>query len=253
MKIRVLGNSGGISKDIYLSCFLINDSLLLETGSAASVLTLEEQMKIKNILITHHHLDSILGICFLSDNLAGADCSVNIYSIKEVLEIIKKNVLNNEIWPDFTRIPTPEKPTLKLIEMTEGKVVNIDQLEITPIRVNHSVAAVGYILRDDRGSVVFTAESSPTDRIWDYAKREKRLNAIIIESAFPDSQEGLARKSGHLIPKDLPRELEKLDNPDVPILLHNFKPNFIDEIKRDILKLGQKNIKLLEKDQIFEF
>lgn len=253
MKIRVLGNFGGVSLNTYLSTFLINDYLLLETGAAASALTLDEQKKIKDILITHNHLDSILGICFIADNIACADCSVNVYSIKEVLETIKKHILNNEIWPDFTKIPSPEDPTLILREITEGEVISINRIEVIPLRVDHSIAAVGYILRDNKGTVVFSAESSPTNRIWDYAKREKRLNAIVIESAFPNSLEELARKSGHLIPKDLPRELEKLGNPNIPVLLHNFKPEYAEEIKKDVLNLKIKNIDFIEKDEIYEF
>ncbi|HUU49793.1 MAG TPA: 3',5'-cyclic-nucleotide phosphodiesterase [Nitrospinota bacterium] len=253
MKIRVLGNYGGISLDTHLSSFLINDSLLLETGAAASALSLEEQKKIKDILVTHYHLDSIFGICFIADNLACVNSSVNVYCIKEVLETIKKHILNNEIWPDFTKIPSPENPTLRLKEITEGEVINVSRMEVIPVRVEHTVAAVGYILRDNKGAVVFSGESSPTNRIWDYAKREKRLKAIIIESAFPDSQEELARRSGHLIPKDLPRELEKLGNPNIPVLLHNFKPEYVEEIKKDVLKLEIKNIDFIEKDKIYEF
>ena len=253
MKIRVLGNFGGVCSGAQLSSFLINDSILLDTVGAAFVLTLEEQVNIKDILITHQHLDSIAGIFFIADNVVSEGRFINVYSIKDVLDSIKKHILNNEIWPDFTKIPSEKAPTLILKEIEEGEVLKLDSLEIIPVRVSHCISCVGFIFRDKNGSVVYSAESSPTNKIWDAARSEKKLNALIIESAFPDSQEELARKSGHLIPKDLPGELEKFGNDDVPVLLHNFKPKFVDEIKRDVNNLGLENIKFMEQNEIYEF
>ena len=94
MKIRVLGNFGGVCSGAQLSSFLINDSILLDTVGAAFVLTLEEQVRIKDILITHQHLDSIAGIFFIADNVVSEGRFINVYSIKDVLDSIKKHILN---------------------------------------------------------------------------------------------------------------------------------------------------------------
>jgi cAMP phosphodiesterase len=253
VKIRVLGNYGGVCSGVQLSTFLINDTLLIESVAAAFELTLEEQRKIRDILITHSHLDSIAGIFFLVDNVVSSQNSITLHSIKEVLDPIKRHILNNEIWPDFTKIPSPENPVLKLKEISEEKTVNIGSLEVFPVKVDHVVPTVGYILRDKNGTIVYTAESSPTNRIWEFAKKEKRLKALIIESSFPDSEKELARVSGHLMPKDLPGELRKFGRIGVPILLHNFKPSFADEVKRDIKRTGLQGIRLMEKDEVYEF
>ena len=51
MKIRVLGCHGSELPGHNPTAFLINDSILLDAGAVTSALTLEEQLKIKAILI----------------------------------------------------------------------------------------------------------------------------------------------------------------------------------------------------------
>ena len=64
MKIRVLGCDGGELKGYFPVAFLINDHLLFEAGSVTSKLSLQEQLKIKEIIISHSHLDHIKDLCF---------------------------------------------------------------------------------------------------------------------------------------------------------------------------------------------
>jgi len=71
MKIRVLGCYGAEFPGFKTMSFLINESVLLDAGSATSTLSIEEQERVSDILITHSHLDHIKDILFLADNLAG--------------------------------------------------------------------------------------------------------------------------------------------------------------------------------------
>ena len=49
--------------------FLLNGTLLLDAGTAASALSLNEQKQIRHILLTHIHFDHIKGLPTLADNL----------------------------------------------------------------------------------------------------------------------------------------------------------------------------------------
>jgi len=60
MKFRVLGCSGGQVPGHNLSSFLIDDSLLIDAGSATAALSLRAQQKITDILVTHTHLDHVM-------------------------------------------------------------------------------------------------------------------------------------------------------------------------------------------------
>ncbi len=55
----ILGSAGAEFPDFRPPAFLIDDSLLLDAGTIGSVLTEDEQWSIRNIFITHAHLDHI--------------------------------------------------------------------------------------------------------------------------------------------------------------------------------------------------
>ncbi|HEY7820042.1 MAG TPA: MBL fold metallo-hydrolase, partial [Vicinamibacteria bacterium] len=71
MKLRVVGCSGGSVKDRFLSCFLLNDTVALDAGGLAGPLTLEEQLRIRHVIVTHTHLDHNCGLPFFLDNVFG--------------------------------------------------------------------------------------------------------------------------------------------------------------------------------------
>src|SRR5437762_10899953 len=73
MQFRVLGCSGGQVPGQQLSSYLINESLLIDAGSTTAVLNLKAQSKIKNALVTHAHLDHVMSLATLADNLFAVD------------------------------------------------------------------------------------------------------------------------------------------------------------------------------------
>ena len=40
---------------------------------------------------------------------------LKVYALKETIEAIKKHTFNNEIWPDFSKIPLPNTKEMSLI------------------------------------------------------------------------------------------------------------------------------------------
>ncbi len=70
MKIRVLGNFGSQGQGQRPSAFLINDRILLDAGTVTGALSVEEQARIEYALLSHAHLDHIVGLAFLTDSLA---------------------------------------------------------------------------------------------------------------------------------------------------------------------------------------
>ena len=71
MKLRVAGCSGGSVKDRFLSCFLLNEIVALDAGGLTAALTLEEQLRIRHVIVTHTHLDHNCGLPFFLDNVFG--------------------------------------------------------------------------------------------------------------------------------------------------------------------------------------
>ncbi|MFQ5900467.1 MAG: MBL fold metallo-hydrolase [Thermodesulfobacteriota bacterium] len=248
MKVRVLGCHGAELPGYKTSGFLINKDTLMDSGTVTSVLTLAEQAEIKNVLISHAHLDHIKDLLFLADNLIGRNDgqTINIISIPEVLDALRTHVLNATIWPDFTSIHSDRGPVLKYTEIKEEKDYSIDDLNIKAVRVNHTVDAVGYIINDDQGAFLYTGDTGSTDKIWEVAGKIENLKGVIAEVSLPDSMGETATRLGHLTPNTLAGELKKLNKNKLRVYAFHIKPQYIHEIKKDLSKMKDPTIKVLD-------
>jgi len=254
MRIRVLGCYGAEMPGYKTTGFLINDDVLLDAGTVVSVLNIEEQIKINSIIISHTHLDHIKDIQFLADNVIGKkNRHINLVSTHGILDILRANVLNNIIWPDFTIIRSSNGPILKLCPV-KGKEKSFigDDITVLPIRVNHTVEASGYIIKDKHGAVLYTGDTGHTDWIWEAAMKEDNLKAIFAEASFPNSMEELADISGHLTADGLGKELKKAGGKNVPVYVFHMKPQYLAMIEQEIGFLNNKRIKVLKQGDIIE-
>jgi len=254
MIIKVGGCYGGVAPGYNSVGFLLNERLLLEGGTATSVFSPAEQEAIEHILISHIHLDHTKEIFFLLDNLAqmGAK-AVTLAGTGEVVEGARKHLFNEQIWPDFSVLPSETSPVLKFQEVPENVFSRLGEFEIMPIAVNHPVPATGFVIRHEEGSIVYTGDTGPTRKIWEAARREEGLKAVFAETSFPNSMEKVALASGHLTPALLQKELQQLKRPGVPICIFHMKPLFIDEIRKELEALGIVELQILEQGAVYEF
>lgn len=255
MRVRVLGCYGGEAPGLKTTCFQINDDICIDAGAITTSLPIKQQAKISHILLSHTHVDHILNIGFLGDNIFGMrDTPVEIISIKPVINILKKHFLNNQVWPDFTAIPTPENPVLTYREIKERQWFPVnDKLEAKAVRTNHPVPCVGYILRDKHGSILYSGDTGPTEKLWKEVNKEKNLRAMFVETAFPNEMEWLADLSGHLTPGLLKQELGKVVHKDVPVNVYHWKPTHLPVLKKELNALKNKNLHYLKIDDTFNF
>lgn len=252
MILKVLGSSGAEFPGHNPPAFLIDGKMLLDGGTIGSRLNESEQWNIRNILITHSHLDHIKGIPFLADNIVikHKRHSIMVFGIKETMVSLRENLLNDKIWPDFTRISAAIEPVVKLRNISPGRVFRVDGFSIKAYRVNHTVPAVGYLVRDSKGKILlYTGDTGPTDEIW---RKCGRVDAVIVEASFPNSMEELARKTGHLTPKMLLYELAKIKYPPGKVYITHPKPQYIERIKNEIKKINNGNIEMFRDGKIYE-
>jgi ribonuclease BN (tRNA processing enzyme) len=254
MRIKVLGCSGAEFPGRKHSGFLLGDKILFDAGSLTKALDIRGQRRIESIFITHAHLDHVIGIPFLLDNIAFEKTShkVNIISTRTVIRAIKKNILNNSIWPDFTAIPHRGNGVVGFIHLQPGQSMKTDGYTITPYQVHHSVPATGYLIEDEKGKKVFyTGDTGPTSSTWKQLKG-KKIDCLIIEVSFPEKMEGLAVKTGHLTPRLLKKEIDKIAPPPRKIFVTHLKPQYFKTIQSEVRKLGIKNVKLLRDGEILQ-
>jgi len=249
MKIQVLGCYGSEYPGYRTSSLLINGLIALDAGSMTTGLTMAQQSRIKHILLSHAHLDHILDIGFLADNIIGKIAQpVEIVGTATVIDNVMKHVLNNRIWPDFTRIPTAHNPVLKVKKIKQRVPYKIAGLTIKAVPVRHTVPTWGFLVREPGvGTIVYSGDTGPTREIWNAANKAGDLRAAFIEVSFPSRLQELADKSGHLTPRGLAAELEKIKDGDrVPVYLYHMKPLYLKEIGKEIKQLGLRNVSLLE-------
>jgi cAMP phosphodiesterase len=262
MNIRVLGSHGS---DLVLNTpdgrhicrsvgFLVNNELMVDAGTLASGLTLEEQRRIKHILLSHTHLDHIKDIPPLVDNLYGlANHQVVVASLSSVLDDLKKHIFNDIVFPNFFNLHGPTQSILRAQPLEPQKEISLSgNISITPVPVNHTVETVGFIIRDSDCAWLYSGDTHLTEEIWKVAAKTPNLKGVFIEVSFPDAMMDIAMRSKHLTPSLLAQEFKKIGKPDIPLYVYHMKPTVRDSIIRELATLGIPNLIILEEGQELE-
>lgn len=255
MKLRILGCSGGIGgRHLRTTSMLLDNDILVDAGTGVGDLSLTELSLIDNIFLTHSHLDHISSIPFMVDTVGGMrDQPLTLWAVPATLEILRNHIFNWSIWPDFSQIPSPEKPFLRYRELQVGDTVEFKKRKITALPANHVVPAVGYHLDSGKGSLVFTGDTTTNDPLWAVVNKISNLKYLIIETAFCNKEKELAIISKHLCPSMLAEELAKLER-SAEIYITHLKPGEIELTMQEIEEdAGQYRPRMLQNNQVFEF
>ena len=247
----MLGCAGGKAPGCHLTSFLINEELLLEGGSAASGLAIEEQAQLTGVVVSHAHLDHIAELPYLADNIFGLrEDSLKVIGARDVLEQIQKSIFNNAVWPDFCEICHEDTPILDFSAIEEMETRSLSDIRITPYAVDHKGTTFGFIIQDAECALLYTSDTGPTEAIWRGAAEVDNLRAIITEVSFPNKMEELAGMTRHLTPAMLHAEMRKMP-PDVPVYIFHIKAQYHDETTAEIAALNEPRIKVLEEGKTY--
>lgn len=254
MQVKIIGGHGGVTKNFHATSYLIDDSILIDAGSVASGLDIQAQLKIDHILLSHAHLDHTKDLAFICDNcfgLKGAPFQVHCHP--SVNDAVKAHLFNDIIWPDFSVLPSKENPTMKFNLLIPEKEIILNGYKVLPVHVNHPVKknqeAFGFIIEKDEVAILFTQDTSATDRIWELGKNYKNLKAIFTEVSFPNKLQSIADISFHHSPKSIKEELKKMPK-DVPVYLGHLKPNYQEELIQEITDLHEPRLHIMYMDDV---
>ncbi len=253
MNIRVLGCHGSQFPGYNTTSFLLDGTVLLDAGTITSVLSIEEQIAIDYILITHAHLDHVRDIVFLADNVYYSKKegpAVKVMTTQGIIDALKTHLFNNIMWPDFSAIPTPEDHILKFEVIQPGVKFQLDNLAITAVRVSHTVETVAFLIEFEGGSVIFIGDTGPTEEIWKVARELENLKAVFIEVSLPNSMKETADVTGHLTPDRLDSELKKLGVLTPRICLFHMKPQYEKTIREEVALIRNVDVHILSEGEV---
>jgi ribonuclease BN (tRNA processing enzyme) len=233
MRIKVLGCSGGVGPGLRTTSLLVNDELLIDAGTGVCDLSLAQMSRIGDVFLTHSHLDHICGLAFMADNLFDLiDRPVKVHATVETLGTIRDHLFNWKLWPDFSKLPDEKNPLVTWHEVQPGKPNKVNGHTLTAFDVVHTVPAVGYALEGKEGTFVFTGDTNSNEGLWSALNALSRLDKLMIEVAFTNEDDELAKVSRHFTPAVLGVELKKLRHKPQLYLTHH-KPGCEADIEKE--------------------
>jgi len=248
VKIRAVGTAGGKSSANRLTTFLVDGVLAVDAGSVCTGLSLEEQLEIQQVFISHVHMDHVGELPLLVDNLALYGRRLVVYATTESISFLKQNIFNGTIWPDFTQIQVNGQPALRFHPVSYFEPVQAGDYQLTALPVFHLAGSAGcHITRNGTG-FVYSSDTGATDRIWAYVNERSDVQAVITECSFPADMEELAVLSRHFSSLSLAGELEKL-NGTADVYIYHLKPQFADRIRAEIEHLP---VRILHDNQVIQ-
>jgi ribonuclease BN (tRNA processing enzyme) len=237
-----------------LTCFLVDDCVAVDAGSIAIALTNEQRSKVRDIIVTHPHMDHIASLpIFIDDLYPTLKEPMRVYATEEVIGLLERDVFNWNVYPRFSELTNNYGPVMEYIPVPIGKPFSVAHLTVVAVPVNHIVPTVGLVISDGQKSVAFSSDTAETDVFWKIVNEMKDLDALLIEASFPDRLAKLAEVSRHFTPASLGKELKKLSHNGMDIMAVHLKPSYRDEIIAQLKALNIPKLGVMEPGKIYEW
>jgi cAMP phosphodiesterase len=258
MKLRLLPSTfetdGTASIRQHYACFVVDGSIAFDAGSLANGVSDVERIAIRDVVLTHAHLDHIAGLpLFIDDLFPILTEPVRVHATKEVIEVLESHIFNWSVYPRFSELTNQHGPVIAYREFQPGKSFTIGKTAITAVRVNHRVPTSGFLVESKDTRIAITGDTAEMDLFWELVNDCGKLNALLIECAFPNEFEDLSRVSYHLTPSKLKAELTKLKANVDNVYVINLKPAYRAAIVSQLEEIRDERLKVLEVGQLYEF
>jgi ribonuclease BN (tRNA processing enzyme) len=205
MKIEILGAHNTETDTFRLPCLLVDNEIALDAGGLTSSLEMERQQGIKAVLLTHHHFDHTKDLIMLGANDSLPPSTVDVYGLRDTLEVAYLYLMDGRMYRDYTQWPSIEQPRLRLKPIAPFQKVLIQNHEIVPVPVSHSVPTTGYLVKAENGkSIFYTGDTgNGLSECWE------RINpdVLFIEVTGLNRMEAEMVRLRHLTPEMLVEEL----------------------------------------------
>lgn len=258
MKVQLLPSTidedGRASARQHLLTIVVDDTVAIDAGCLAFSCSDLQREKVRDIVLTHTHLDHIAGLpLFIDDLFASIEEPITIHATREMIDTLETHVFNWSIYPRFSELQNSHGDVVRYREIGQGSHFEVRHLSMQSVAVNHKVPASGYIVSNGATAFGVTGDTAETDEFWTVCRNVPGLKGVLVECAFPDELAKLAAASHHLTPSKLARELAKLGDRDYPIFVINIKPMYRQKVIDEIRAVGLDSVEVLEIGRVYDF
>jgi ribonuclease BN (tRNA processing enzyme) len=224
----------------------VDGKLAVDAGSVATQLPLDEQGQVKDVLLTHSHLDHVRDLPLLLINCDRMTEPLRLHGTAETIDAVRRHLFNQEIWFEAFSIPSPEQPMIAANEIEVGSTVEICGYEVTGFALSHTVPSTGWLIRPKGGgpAVYFAGDTDDENCLAAPAAAAPDLAAAFVESSFPNGMEEFAKLTGHLTPAGIGAASAALPE-NASLFVTHLKPGFEDRISADVDALGDSRVRAL--------
>ena len=215
--------------------------------------SVREKARIRDIVISHAHMDHIAGLpLYVDDLFASLDEPIRIHAAKEVVDILERDVFNWDVYPRFSELANENGPVMEYSTFSSGSPFTVKGLTLEAIEVNHKVPSCGFLVTEGNSTIGLSGDTAEMDAFWDAVNSVDNLRAVLLECAFPDELAELADLSHHLTPSRVAKELSKFTK-DCPVYIVNMKPMYRDMIVEQFVRLDLDPVRILEVGRVYEW
>jgi ribonuclease BN (tRNA processing enzyme) len=237
-----------------LTCFLIDDCVAVDAGSIAIALTADQRDHVRDIIVTHPHMDHIASLpIFIDDLYPILKQPVRVHATVEVIELLERDVFNWNVYPRFSGLKNEYGPVMEYVPIPLGREFQVAHLKVIATNVNHIVPTIGLVASDDHSTVAFSSDTAETEEFWRMINRMPHLDALLIEASFPNSMTELAEVSRHFTPASLGRELRKLSHNGLDILAVHIKPAYRAKVIEELNALNIPKLGVMEPGRTYSW
>ncbi len=251
MKLRLLPSTfesdGSASSRQHYSCFVIDGCVAMDAGSLANGVNAVERERIRDVVLTHAHLDHIAGLpLFIDDLFPTLTEPIRVYATQAVIDVLESHIFNWSVYPRFSELKNWYGDVIEYCRIENESDFDVKHLRLKAIEVNHKVPASGFVISDNVSTIAFSGDTAEMVRFWEVINDLERLDAVFLECAFPDEFSELAAISHHLTPSKLATEIDHLTKLNCPIYAINLKPAYRDAIEEQLRLLKIDRLEILE-------
>lgn len=237
-----------------MTCFLIDDCVAVDAGSIAIALSNDQRLQVRDIIVTHPHMDHIASLpIFIDDLYPSLKEPMRVHATPEVIELLERDVFNWNVYPRFSELTNNYGPVMEYVPIPLGTPFKVAHLNVMAVPVNHIVPTIGLVVSDGVKSVAFSSDTAETEAFWKIVNEMNGLDALLIEASFPDRLAKLADVSRHFTPASLNEELKKLNHNGMDIMAVHLKPSYRDEIIQQLNALNIPKLSVMEPGRVYEW